>query len=179
MIMFKVCKFRRCLQCCSLRWKKLWTYETYFKIYSKKSWPPPTPLRGGGSTSSTQLYRRSVNEVDPPSERRGFIYKPTWGYLKISNGNVRWTPPFQMGGVYFIHWPPVKWSWKILNTTITNILANTQFSSLVVSLAWRRSLPFFPLQNPNCESIHNPICKDPSVWSPNFKAPFHVAFMQF
>ena len=47
----------------------------------------------------SMCYRRSVNEVEyPPSERRGFIYKSAWGYLKISNGNIRWTPPFQMGG---------------------------------------------------------------------------------
>ena len=53
MMMFKVCK--SCLQPCSLRQKKKWSYDKYFKIYSKKLTPPLTPLREGGSTASTQL----------------------------------------------------------------------------------------------------------------------------
>ena len=56
MIMFKVCK--RCLQPCSLRQKKNYGRTISTSKYIQKSWPPLTPLRGGG-----QQLQRNFNLI--------------------------------------------------------------------------------------------------------------------
>ena len=56
MIMFKVC--RRCLQRCSLRWKKNYERTIHTSKYiQKKLTPPLTPLRGGVNSFNATLTR--------------------------------------------------------------------------------------------------------------------------
>ena len=55
MIMFKLCKM--CLQTRSLRQKKIFSYDKYFKIYSKK-FTPLTRLRG-----AVQELQRNFNLI--------------------------------------------------------------------------------------------------------------------
>ena len=80
MMMFKVCK--RCLQPCSLRQKKLCSYDKYFKIYSKKLTPPLTPFRGGGQ----QLQRnfnfilRDLAKKNAQNQRAKLIF---WKWVKL------------------------------------------------------------------------------------------------
>ena len=55
MIMFKVC--RRCLQRCSLRWKKNYERTIHTSKYIQKKLTPLTPLRGG------QQFQRNFNSI--------------------------------------------------------------------------------------------------------------------
>ena len=66
MIMFKVC--RRCLQRCSLRWKKNYERTIHTSKYIQKKLTPPNPTQGGGP----QL-QRNFNSIwrDLRREKKG------------------------------------------------------------------------------------------------------------